>query len=81
MTVFTNHGKIEGVSKLIWSIGRYPSTASLNLDKVGIEVDKLGHIKVDEYQNTATKNIYALGDVCGKFLLTPGWFCNVFKNV
>ncbi|KAI6191440.1 Glutathione reductase [Aphelenchoides bicaudatus] len=71
LTVYTNHGKIEGVSKLIWSIGRYPSTPSLNLDKVGVQVDKQGHIKVDEYQNTTTPNIYALGDVCGNFLLTP----------
>lgn len=27
---------------------------------------------VDEYQNTSRKGIYALGDVCGKALLTPG---------
>jgi pyruvate/2-oxoglutarate dehydrogenase complex dihydrolipoamide dehydrogenase (E3) component len=35
-------------------------------------MDKAGHIVVDEYQNTTAKNIYALGDVCGKALLTPG---------
>lgn len=38
----------------------------------GIQMDKAGHIIVDEYQNTNAKNIYALGDVCGKALLTPG---------
>lgn len=38
----------------------------------GIKMDKAGHIIVDEYQNTNAKNIYALGDVCGKALLTPG---------
>lgn len=37
-----------------------------------IKMDKAGHIIVDEYQNTNAKNIYALGDVCGKALLTPG---------
>jgi thioredoxin reductase len=26
---------------------------------------------VDEYQNTAAKGVYALGDVCGKIELTP----------
>ena len=26
---------------------------------------------VDEYQNTTTKGVYALGDVCGKVELTP----------
>ena len=37
-----------------------------------VTLDKAGHIQVDEYQNTAAENIYALGDVCGKALLTPG---------
>ncbi|CAL1288157.1 unnamed protein product [Larinioides sclopetarius] len=37
----------------------------------GVELDETGHIKVDVYQNTSQKGIYALGDVCGKWLLTP----------
>lgn len=80
MTVYTNEGKIDGVSKLIWCIGRNPSTATLNLDKVGVKVDSAGHIKVDEYQNTDARGIYALGDVCGKFLLTPGNICLRIDN-
>ena len=31
-----------------------------------------GHVKVDEFQNTTASGIYALGDVAGKALLTPG---------
>jgi len=31
-----------------------------------------GHIKVDEFQNTTASGVYALGDVAGKALLTPG---------
>ncbi|VDN26517.1 unnamed protein product [Gongylonema pulchrum] len=37
----------------------------------GVKTDKDGHIIVDKYQNTSAKNIYALGDCCGKALLTP----------
>lgn len=37
---------------------------------MGIELEN-GHIKVDKYQNTNVSNIYAVGDVCGKFQLTP----------
>ncbi len=37
----------------------------------GVNLEK-GHIKVDEYQNTSASQIYALGDVCGRALLTPG---------
>lgn len=29
------------------------------------------HYSVDDYQNTAAKGVYALGDVCGKIELTP----------
>jgi glutathione reductase (NADPH) len=80
LTVYINGGKIEDVSKLIWCIGRNPSTPSLNLDKVGVKVDAFGHIKVDEYQNTTAPGIYALGDVCGRFLLTPGTTFNTETN-
>lgn len=38
----------------------------------GIKLDNKGHIVVDEFQNTTGSKIYALGDVCGKALLTPG---------
>ncbi|XP_044767880.1 glutathione reductase, mitochondrial isoform X5 [Neomonachus schauinslandi] len=37
----------------------------------GIQTDDKGHIIVDEFQNTSIKGIYAVGDVCGKALLTP----------
>lgn len=39
-------------------------------------MDKDGNVVVDEYQNTSTKNIYAVGDCCGKALLTPGGLLN-----
>ncbi|XP_055943328.1 glutathione reductase, mitochondrial-like [Argiope bruennichi] len=58
------------VETVIWAIGRSPNTA-LNLEKAGIELDETNHIKVDAYQNTSQRGIYALGDVCGKWLLTP----------
>uniref|UniRef100_A0AC11CMI8 Uncharacterized protein n=1 Tax=Ovis aries TaxID=9940 RepID=A0AC11CMI8_SHEEP len=37
----------------------------------GIQTDDKGHIIVDEFQNTNVKGVYAVGDVCGKALLTP----------
>uniref|UniRef100_A0A8D2DJU7 Glutathione reductase, mitochondrial n=1 Tax=Sciurus vulgaris TaxID=55149 RepID=A0A8D2DJU7_SCIVU len=37
----------------------------------GIQTDEKGHIIVDEFQNTNVKGVYAVGDVCGKALLTP----------
>uniref|UniRef100_A0AAY5JYU4 Glutathione reductase, mitochondrial n=1 Tax=Esox lucius TaxID=8010 RepID=A0AAY5JYU4_ESOLU len=37
----------------------------------GVDIDERGFIIVDEFQNTTRKGIYAVGDVCGKALLTP----------
>jgi glutathione reductase (NADPH) len=56
----------------LWAVGRNPNTQPLNLEAASITTDKRGHIIVDEYQNTATEGIYALGDVCGHAELTPG---------
>ncbi|GFS88177.1 glutathione reductase, mitochondrial [Nephila pilipes] len=71
LKVSYNKGKnsVE-VEKVLWAIGRRPSI-DLNLEKANVEIDEMGHIKVDAYQNTSQQGIYALGDVCGKWLLTP----------
>lgn len=45
------------------SIGRKPYTEGLGLEKVGVEVDERGRIKVDEHLKTNIDNIYAIGDV------------------
>ncbi|KAJ8309670.1 hypothetical protein KUTeg_011535, partial [Tegillarca granosa] len=71
LTLDTTTGPITQVNCLLWAIGRSPNTDNLGVDKLGLNQDKHGHIVVDEYQNTNVPNIYALGDVCGKALLTP----------
>ena len=45
------------------AVGRKPNTEKLNLDKVGIELDKKKRIKVDNKYQTNIKNIFAIGDV------------------
>ncbi|XP_064200308.1 glutathione reductase, mitochondrial isoform X1 [Anguilla rostrata] len=62
---------IGEVDCLLWAIGREPSADGLNLKNVGVKQDEKGHILVDEFQNTSRQGIYAVGDVCGKALLTP----------
>ncbi|XP_062381311.1 glutathione reductase, mitochondrial isoform X3 [Sardina pilchardus] len=64
-------GVIDEVDCLLWAIGREPNTNGLNISQMGVEVDERGHIVVDEFQNTTRQGIYAVGDVCGKALLTP----------
>ncbi|KAH6926809.1 hypothetical protein HPB50_022343 [Hyalomma asiaticum] len=68
--VTTTNKKIHEVDCVLWAVGRKPHI-DLDLNLTGVELDKTGHIKVDEYQNTTHPGVYALGDVCGKWLLTP----------
>jgi glutathione reductase (NADPH) len=62
---------IPDVNCLLWAIGRDANTVDLGLDKTGVTLDKKGFVSVDSFQNTSVQNMYALGDVAGKKLLTP----------
>ena len=57
-----NKKKFE-VDVVLISVGRKPFTKNLNLEKVGVEVDEKGRIKVNKNFETNSKNIYAIGDV------------------
>ncbi len=56
--------------KLLVAVGRVSNADRLNLDKAGIGVDKRGFIEVNEFLETARKNIYAVGDVIGRQMFT-----------
>ncbi len=56
---------------LIWAIGRRPSTQALNLDAIKVQQNEDGTIATDDFQNTSIPGIYAIGDVTGRFQLTP----------
>jgi glutathione reductase (NADPH) len=62
---------IENVDTILWAIGRVPNIEKLNLAAVNVPSTKEGFVVADEFQNTPVPNIYALGDVCGRVLLTP----------
>ncbi|CDH49683.1 glutathione-disulfide reductase [Lichtheimia corymbifera JMRC:FSU:9682] len=59
------------VDCVIWAVGRKPNIQNLKLEKANVKVDAKGFIQVDKYQNTSQQGIYAVGDCCGKFELTP----------
>lgn len=56
---------------LVWAIGRRPSTQALNLDAIKIQKNEDDTIATDDFQNTSIAGIYAIGDVTGRFQLTP----------
>lgn len=71
LTLYLENGESQTVDALIWAIGRKPHFDKLALDKAGVRLTDKGYIQVDKYQNTTTEHIYAVGDVTGKFELTP----------
>ncbi|KAL7203583.1 hypothetical protein ACSBR2_016786 [Camellia fascicularis] len=52
-------------------IGRLPNTKRLNLEAVGVELDEMGAVKVDEFSRTNVPSIWAIGDVINRLNLTP----------
>lgn len=56
-------------AELIVAVGRTPNTAGLNLEAAGVKYSDKG-IEVNEYLQTASSNIYAIGDVIGGYLFT-----------
>jgi dihydrolipoamide dehydrogenase len=51
---------------LLVATGRVPNSDILKPERTGVELDKRGYIKVDEFLETRKKNIYAFGDAIGK---------------
>src|SRR3989344_1569851 len=56
------------VDSLLITTGRVPNTDILKVEKSGIETDKNGFVKVDEYLETNVENVFAIGDIVGKYL-------------
>lgn len=50
---------------LLHATGRIPNTEGLNLAACGLSTNKRGYIEVNEYLETPTANIFAMGDVKG----------------
>jgi len=51
------------VDKLIVAVGRVPNTRGLGAERVGLELDERGFIKVDPDCRTNIAHVYAVGDV------------------
>ncbi|QCD94274.1 glutathione reductase, cytosolic isoform X1 [Vigna unguiculata] len=69
--VITDHGEELIADVVLFATGRAPNSKRLNLEAVGVEVDKAGAIKVDEYSRTSIPSIWAVGDVTNRMNLTP----------
>jgi mycothione reductase len=64
----TGEEKEITASKILVATGRSPNTDILKPELGGIEIDKHGWIKVNEYLETSMENVWAFGDANGKYL-------------
>ncbi|WP_218419430.1 glutathione-disulfide reductase [Alteromonas lipotrueae] len=71
LSIHLTNGEVLEADCLIWAIGREPSTDVIAIENTGVELAENGTVKVDKYQNTTAKNIYAVGDITGEAELTP----------
>jgi len=56
---------------IMFATGRTPHVVDLGLEKVGVELNDKGAIKVDTLSKTTADNIWAIGDVTDRMNLTP----------
>ncbi|KAE8668101.1 Glutathione reductase, cytosolic [Hibiscus syriacus] len=69
--VITDRGEELVADVVLFATGRLPNSKRLNLEAVGVELDKTGAVKVDEYSRTNNPSIWAVGDVTNQMNLTP----------
>ena len=65
VSVRLESGEIIETETLLFAGGRNGNTASLGLEKIGIQPDARGALKVNENYQTNIPHIYAAGDVIG----------------
>ena len=53
---------------LLLAAGRVPNSDLLKPEKTGVNLDKRGYVKVNEYLETSKKNIFAFGDAIGRYM-------------
>ena len=66
-------GKIEGkpisAEIMLVGVGRSLNTKNIGLETVGVKLDKIGAVIVNERMQTSVANIYAIGDITNKMQL------------
>jgi mycothione reductase len=56
--------------RILVAVGRRSNADLLKVENTGVEVDKRGFVKVNEYLETTKKNIFAVGDANGQQMFT-----------
>jgi pyruvate/2-oxoglutarate dehydrogenase complex dihydrolipoamide dehydrogenase (E3) component len=55
--------------EIFYALGRIPNFAGLGLENAGVRAHNIRGIEIDQTLRTSNRNIFAVGDVTGQFLL------------
>jgi pyruvate/2-oxoglutarate dehydrogenase complex dihydrolipoamide dehydrogenase (E3) component len=71
--VYAKDGKIgqAEAAAVVVAIGWRADTAGLNVEGAGVELDRRGFVRIDDYLRTTAPHIFAAGDVTGRLMLVP----------
>jgi dihydrolipoamide dehydrogenase len=61
--------KTLAAESLLIATGRVPNTDILDVKKGKIDIDERGYVKTNDFLETSSENVWALGDIAGKYLL------------
>ncbi len=67
----TAAGEAIETDLVMFATGRAPNTHDLGLERLGVTLNKVGAIAVDEWSQSTVPGIYAIGDVTDRINLTP----------
>jgi len=66
-----DNGIVLEADLVMYATGRVPNSKNLGLEALGVALDKVGAVKVNDDYQTNVPSIYALGDVTNRVNLTP----------
>ena len=70
-SVKLSNGKNLKVDEVMGATGRIPKVSKLGLSDIGVDIGSRGEVRVNKFNQTNIKSIYAIGDVTDKVTLTP----------
>lgn len=71
LTVMTKNRRVIAADQVLLAIGRTPNTEGFGLEELGVVLDEIGAIRVDQRSETSVPNVFAVGDVTNRINLTP----------
>jgi dihydrolipoamide dehydrogenase len=66
----SGEGREFSAERIMIAVGRRSNADLLRVDNTGVELEKRGFIKVDDYLETTKKDIFAVGDADGQQMFT-----------